>query len=403
MKINFAGYSLGSFGKNGATVHIKIWDYLLIVAACFAPMTGWRIGKAGPAEVVCLLWCIAPLRRFRIKISDTLVFFFGFVVALLLGSAMGAFVARNELDIAQMATWGYFAFVSVMIYQGLSENSSEYNEKLLTAIAVCSVLWQLFLYEYSLNVDQNFLGAPLWYGGWRRYAGGGTNPHQVALSFCGMLFVLVRRVFMRRNVILPLVIAYFSYFLMIKTDSSTGKMAIALAALFSVYMLVIHSGKNRAVIASLVTLALAALIIIYRYKIYTFIIDWIHEDKNGEHRLTLISMFGDTFKKSPLFGLGPGAHGLNGIEFHNTYIEILATTGIVGMLVFISYTKKVFSKLFRADWRLIPVAIALYAYGFAGFAMRRLIYWIILMVVLALAESISREERMSLGLMERIE
>lgn len=396
MKINFAGYYLGSLGKNSASVHIKAWDYLLIVAACFAPMTGWRLGHIGPGEAVCLLWCIGSMRNFKIKVSDTLIFFVGFICALLLGSAIGVFVAKNELLFNQMLTWLYLAFISVMIYQGLSDNSREYNEKLLIAMAFCTVLWQLFLYEYSFNVDREFFGAPLWYGGWRRYAGGATNPHQVALLFCGMLFVLVRGAFLKRNIVISLAVAYASYFLMIKTESATGKMSIILAALFLLYMFVVRSGKNRIVIAALLTIAIIAIIIIMRNKIYNFIMDWIREDKNGEDRLELFSMIGAAFKKSPFFGLGPGVHSRAGrLEFHNTYLEVLAATGILGTALFASYTKKVFMKLYIADWRLIPIAISLYAYGFAGFALRRLIYWIILAAILALAESIIRERMQS--------
>lgn len=395
MKICFAGYQLGSFGNNN-TESIKLWDYILIVAACFAPMTGWRVWRIGPAEVICSIWCLKHLFRFKIRATLPLIFFAGFIGSMLVGSVFGYYIAPSQLRTKQFYTWFYFALIAISIYRSLVENSAAYNAKLLNVIAFSITIWQLMLYYYSIYVDRSFFGAQLWYS-LGRYSGGGTNPHQVALALSCVLFVFLWRFLHRRTLILSLLFAYAALFLMLKTDSSTGKAAIVLGIIVLLYLLAINASKNKLLIASLLTIGLLLAFFFFRDKIYSSVMDWISEDKNGTGRLDIFSSFGRVFAKSPLFGLGPGIHGRDGaIEFHNTYLEVAIASGVVGFSFFASFTVIMFKRIYEADWRLIPIIVALYAYGLGGFAMRRLVYWILSMVILALADSILREREFNL-------
>ena len=53
---------------------IRRWDWLLILGIMLAPMTGLRIWKAGPAEVLCFIWTLKFLPRRYLHINDTLKF-----------------------------------------------------------------------------------------------------------------------------------------------------------------------------------------------------------------------------------------------------------------------------------------------------------------------------------------
>ena len=87
--------------------------------------------------------------------------------------------------------------------------------------------------------------------------------------------------------------------------------------------------------------------------------------------------------------LGPGVHGSDGtIEFHNTYLEILACSGAIGGVFFVLYTIRCIRKLWNADWTLIPIIVSIYAYGIAGFAMRRLAYWCVMVFVTVIAKQL---------------
>ena len=77
----------------------------------------------------------------------------------------------------------------------------KYNERLLSVFSYAATLWFLFLYIYSRVVKPTLFGVSLWFGG-VRFTGGGTNPHQVALLFCGLIFVYLRNIIKARNIFL---------------------------------------------------------------------------------------------------------------------------------------------------------------------------------------------------------
>lgn len=391
MKISFGGKTLGKAN----TIRIKPMDWLLIIGFCFAPMTGLRVWKAGPAEVICLICSLWTFANTKLLVSDILKFFVGFLAAMLIGSIIGLFVARNEFSLNGLLTWFYLAFIAVMVFQGLSKNSLEYNEKLFNSYVILATVWQIFLYIYSITVSTRFLGAPLWYSN-IRYSGGGTNPHQVAVLLCGVTFVFLRSAAHKKQVLLSLILAIASVLMMIQTASSTGVIALVFGAMSMVLFTIANIGnkRKRGIILFISVVAIVLVVLMtYRY-IYDYVYAWIQDDPNGEGRLTIFASIGNAFKKDPLFGLGPGTHALTGrIEFHNTYLEVLAATGLVGFAVFTVYSVRIFKLLWAADWTLIPPVIAVYTYGVGGFSMRRLAYWSIVVFATVIAKGILKEQQ----------
>ena len=78
---------------------------------------------------------------------------------------------------------------------------------------------------------------------------------------------------------------------------------------------------------------------------------------------------------------------MNGkIEFHNAYLEVLAATGLFGGSIFFYYSARMFKNLFKADWTLSLIAISIYTYCLAGFAMRRLVFWGMIIFISIISE-----------------
>ncbi len=392
MKVRIGNHILGS--NSGA--RLRFMDWILIIGLTLAPMTSLRIGKIGPAEALCALWSVRFVFKSRFRMTDIFRFFVGFMGCMLFGTAVGFLTARNELRISGLFTWLYLAGIAVLMYDGLSRNDSAYNEKLLNTFAAAALLWQLFLYIYSITVSKTLLGATLWYHG-VRYAGGGTNPHQVAVLLCGVFPIFIRNVIRRKAVVFNIAFAAAAVFLLLKTKSSTGVLALAVCIAFFALLRIANIGSKRKRIQMLfITLLLIILAVLFLYKtVYNYLKEWIEEDSNGIGRIYIFSSFGNTFWKDPIFGLGPGVHGINGlIEFHNTYLEILAATGLEGMAFFEIYTVRIVKSLWKADWTLVPIIASMYAYGLASFAIRRLAYWGIVVIATALAAGINREKEM---------
>ena len=377
---------------------IRRWDWLLILGIMLAPMTGLRIWKAGPAEVLCFIWTLKFLPRRYLHINDTLKFFAAFLAIMLVGALVGFVAAPQELRPTGYLVWLYLAYSALAMYRGLKRNSLEDNETMLNRIASLSVLWYLFLYVYSITVSRYFFGAPLWYANYR-YSGGGTNPHQIAILMCGALFVLLRNLIKKRRMIWNAALIAGSVFIIVKTKSATAYLAIALGLFVALYFLVgqrIASRRKRMTLLALEAIVVVVFIVLFYRMLSAKVYDWVLSDNNGIGRLEIFSTFYESFVKSPLVGLGPGVHGRDGaIEFHNTYLEILAATGIVGFSAFLVYSVRVFKKLL-SDYMLIPIMVVMYAYGLAGFAMRRLVYWGVMIAILVLGEQYYAKKQNSL-------
>ncbi len=375
--------------KTWESAHIEWMDWLLIIGLTLAPMTGLRIWKIGPAEVLCLLWGVRFLFRSRSLKSSLLLFFVSFLLAMAAGTIVGYFIARSELSIEGLPTWVYLAVTAVSVYEGLKTKSLRYLETLFFTFAEIASIWNLFLFLYSRFVSSTLLGAPLWYHD-VRFTGGGTNPHQVAVLLCGLVFIFLRSTLKKEKVIRSIVLMGVCIYLMLETASSTGILTIALGFGVTAYFFVADLFPTRKFGALFVlTVIIFLVVLVFARAFYRQFIDWVAKDRNGLGRIDIYASFGPSFARSPIFGLGPGVHGNGGtIEFHNTYLEILAATGVIGGFVFLIYSLDLFRNTLKAEWKLFPILAAIYAYGLAGFAMRRLIYWGLVVFVQVLSQKI---------------
>ena len=372
---------------------IRAWDWLLILGLTLAPMTGLRIWKIGPAELLVLVWCLRYLPRRRVPNGALMRFFLLFYGAMAIGTMMGLFLTPEETDLSDWPTWLYLMLVSLCMYQGLRNNELVYNEKLLTRFATLATLLQLLLYIMADSGVRTVFGAPLWF--YYRYSGGGTNPHQVAVMMCGLTFVFAREILNKRHLLWNLLLLIGSITVLLATQSSTGVMALAMGLFleFLVYINRMAGGRRGRVFLILLEGLVCTLLMLVLYRLlYSYAYTWISNDSNGLGRLEIFANIKTTFEKDPFFGLGPGMHSTSGgrlIEYHNTYLEILAASGMVGASAFLIFTIRLLQKITR-DTTFLPAIAAMYAYGFAGFAMRRLVYWGIVVFVLVICEQIRK-------------
>ena len=372
-------------------------DWLLIIGLCLTPMTGLRVWKIGPAEILCMLWSIFYFPKKKITANSIFKFFCVFMSAMLIGTLWGLYVSPQELSLDHWFTWIYLAFIAMGMYEGLTGNPLEYNIKLFDTFAMGAAIWYLFLFIYSRVISTSFLGAPLWYYGYR-FTGGATNPHQIAVLMCGLTFYFTRYVFKRKKPIINSAFAIICAYLELQTAASTGGAALVVSFAITVFIITGHRVSRKRKRYAIYAMEIFAILIIgiIGYKFfYQAVYGWIASDKNGLGRLNLISQIGNSFTKSPVFGLGPGVHAFdlsgNIKEYHNTYLEILAATGIVGLWAFILLTIRTVKKILLVDDLLIPILVSIYVYGLGGFAMRRLAYWGLFVFIFVIAEQMGRK------------
>lgn len=374
---------------NKERIHIKARDWLLLIGMTLAPMTSLRIWKVGPAEVICLIWGLRFMNG-RNKDSMLFRFFTGFLAAMLVGTFIGIIMTPSETEVAGLLTWLYFAIVAINLFVGLSRNTLKYNEKLLITFVRMASFVYIFLCVYGVYIAKTFFGLQLFYGN-VRYSGGATNPHQVALLLSVLITLSLRDVVRRGNIPVDVLCIAGCIFALSKTTSSTAIMATTLGALIWINSIILKKEEHQTVFYIVEVIVIGVIFALFYEKIFQLIYDWIASDSNGLGRLEIFKSYSITFGKSPIFGLGPGNHARNGVmEYHNTYLEILAATGIIGMIVFIVFTVRLVAKIMKGDIYLLPSIVACYVFGLAGFGMRRLPYWITMVFAIVIAEQMQR-------------
>ena len=385
------------FHNDASTVfEIKAWDWILIIGSVLAPMTGFRVGKIGPAELLCFIWALRYLTP-RIIFNDVTKFFGVFFVSMAIGTVICMIVAPRELVMNSWLSWIFLSFIACTLFDVIDKNDVSYNEKVFDLICHLSVGWYLFLYLYTMTTGQRtFLGAPLWY--YSRFSGGGKNPHQLATMFCGIVFWFLRQFKMRKSIVLNLACFFTSISLISATQSSTGTAAVFMGIMAFLFILTISSVRDYRLRINLMIIEIVVVFLVmllFNSILYTRIYEWVASDKNGLGRFYLWASIKQMAVKSPIFGLGPGVHAISRggyvKEFHNSYIELYAASGILGIAALIMFSAKYLKKIFFGDVFFFPIMASMYMYSVAGFAFRRLAFWVVVSFTYTIASQYMRE------------
>ena len=381
---------------------LGFWDWVLVVGITLSPMNELRVWKIGPGELLLMIWALRFLREI-VSVSTSNIlgrFWFLFLPILTAGSVFCLLFYPEESDVFGLLTYAYFAFISVGIYAGVRKMSAAHIRKLLMVIGIVVPCWFMFLYLYSRR-HLTFLGASLWYRR-VRYSGGANNPHQIAVTISSVVFINIIQIFDRKvplqGKVLPLVCTVFCFIMAKATKSSTLVVAVVIALGLFIYYLTVRSlqTKRQRWVAFSVILIIAALAVgVFRDYLFNMVYEWIADDPNGLERIDIFSSITVSLRKNFLFGLGPGNHAMDGtMEYHNSYLEILAMSGVMGLGVFGFYTFKFFKSLL-ADPAYVFAIAPVYFYGLAGFSMRRMIFWVMSAILVAYAERLIQEKEES--------
>lgn len=379
---------------------IMAWDWLLIIGLTLSPMNEFRIWKIGPGEFLILLWCLRYFPRYFKSGLDQMItrFWMLFLPVICLGTCYCVMFYPDEASPGDLLTFVFFAIVSIGIVNGLQDRTPEQIRRILYAAGIAVGLWNMFLYLYSMNVSKTFFGARIWYYH-VRYSGGANNPHHVATLLGAALFINIIHFTDRKSSFYSRAAALAAgglcVFISMKTKSSTLIASLALSFLLFVYFLLakrIQNKKQLWIAASVLIIIASIGIGIYLEQILESALQWVESDVNGLERFEIFLSIGGTLKKSWIIGLGPGIHGMDGkIEYHNSYLEVLAMGGVIGLALVVLFSVRLY-KAVRRDSVMLFCLIPIYLYGMGGFSMRRLSFWIIAAMVAAYGMNLSARE-----------
>lgn len=371
---------------------MRKFDTLFLAAVVLSPMTGWRVDRVGPAEVLILLWCLLSIISIRGHLGGdrTGLFWGAFGLLLLISTVHGLAVTPAESALSDVIIWGFFAFVSVTSVAVLRRRNLFEIDRLLSWIGTASAIWFGVLYLYGLGVSHTLLGAPLWY--YRvRFTGGADNPHQLSVLMAAAAFICLRsavRAPALTRKCFHLTTMAIALFLGFATASSTLILAVAVAGAFAAIHYAVSLPRAASMRATALALVFVGIVVgaSTQWKSLVELFNaFLDSDDNGWGRFEIWRSFDRIAESTTLIGLGPGTHAKGGVlEFHNMYLDIAAMTGLFGLAAFVIYSVWLLRTL-TIDWSLITIAVPLYVYGISGFAARRLSFWLLLAILLALA------------------
>jgi O-antigen ligase len=338
----------------------RLLRFCLFSAILFSTATQLRFGPIGVGEVFGFLAIALTLsvNLHRIEENAKVVLMCFFVLWLsvccgaLLSTALGGsqLLARDLIALiyAQLIAWCVLAAVA-------------HDGRVLRV-----VLWALILFPLAqalsvvLGVFTGFLD--VWYGGddgeagipfLNRFMGWSINPNQLgialsALPFWILYFFKSSPGVMSRLVALISLIISFGVAALVQ--SNTVFFAWVMGASFA--LLVVY---RKYFLAQPVIVAFSILAFFFTA---TFFIDDLgallskgeFDDYNGRSPLWTSALL--AFSKSPIFGLGPGAHadegdGRGGFEAHSLALDLATQGGLVAVLVLLFVAAKSFRVAFN--------------------------------------------------------
>ena len=379
---------------------IEPWDWVLIIGVTLSPMNYLRIWKVGPGELLCLLWGVKYLRNILFQSVNSYLtrFWLLFLLVISIGTAYGKIFYPKETIVSGLLTWLYFFLMSEGVYVGMREKRPDQIRQILYWMSVVVSCWYMFLYVYSLTINRFFFGIRLWFAG-VRFSGGGNNPHLMATLIAVVMFFNVYELFEPGTPLWKRILSasciVFCFIISKATKSSTLLVAIiitVLAFLFYKIMKMFTVKRDKWIAFSIIVIISTLFLGLFWGKLVDGITEWINEDANGAGRLQIFKSISITLKKNWLVGLGPGIHGLDGyIEYHNSYLEVLAMGGIIGFGIFAMFTYRLFQSLSVQPGMMFAL-IPIYAYSLAGFSMRRLCFWVVAATLIAYCEILQNEK-----------
>lgn len=376
---------------------ISPFDWLLILGLVLAPMTELRIWKVGPSELLCALWSTKYIRGFLAGGLNHYLRRFWLLFYLTITAGMLyclIFYPTESSGLDGLFTWFFMMYISLGIYAGLKQHSLGSILNILEKACMLATVWYLFLFVYSRTVNPFFFGARLWYAK-VRFTGGGANPHQMAVLALGLFFVtfyfLARVKLTRRRKILYFAMMAAQFYILRLTKSTTALMGLVTALFVGIILVSImhRRGVRDRQTTAILLISFSVLLVFATFlQLVDRFMAWVALDPNGLHRFQLFADIIDPIKKNILFGLGDGTHANFGrSEFHNSYLEIIGMSGLIGVIIFIAFTFRMIKNLWH-DKFLLLLPLAYYIYGLSGFGLRRLPYWVLTVFMIAVSEKI---------------
>lgn len=371
--------------------------FILIIGLILTRITQIRILPGfGIGEILIICWIINNLliykknNDYNLTLDVFTKFLFSFAACLTVGFGISWIRGINIspiFDILAFSLIIVFVIFLTKYYQRQSLTS------ILTIIELNFIIGSIFfgsIYIISLFMPSIF-SINLWYGG-TRFSAGANNPHQLVYYvlpqiFMGVFLIIKNNTRKYKNYVF-IVLTIINIIIGFETESDTLKVSWLAGILMCILISILYKLNNKIfkIIMVLFIMAVATLSIsIFRDKISTEIYTFFMEKDMGGSRITLWKTGIVAWMDSLLVGLGPGPHsGFNGphnlFECHNTYIEVLTASGIIGFCLYLNLICKSI-KVSLKNPIFIGILFSYLVYQIAGYSLRHIPFWFYIITI----------------------
>lgn len=362
---------------------------LLCCTFVFSIATELRLlGAIGVAEIVAMFYIFLRLIFISRNGCHTnkyfLMFFYVFFLAIFLGALFSIFNVR-EVYIRDIFAYMYCFVITTLVFQHVGFDKV-YAISFLKYFLIVSLLY-LFLVDVVAYFYSGFM-----YEGFR-LAGFSSNPNQLALLVLvtfNISFIFCKKMMIPR--LWRVIIYTFLLYVSLRTVSEALLVAIFLGFVsyfsirFSIYSFT-RTGRLYVLISVMLMINLA-LSYVASFVSYSpgELYEAININNQGDDRFTLWFNGLSSLSDSPLFGNGPGAHSgfggpFEGVEAHNTFIDMLTQVGLVGFTSFIFLSIYVFLKGGRRAIAYSSFVLAsVFSFAQFHFILRQPLFWFALVL-----------------------
>ncbi|MFA7090242.1 MAG: O-antigen ligase family protein [Arcobacteraceae bacterium] len=292
----------------------------------------------------------------------------------------------------RMIVHDYLAYFFILMVIIILQLQNDYKENDYTMQK--TIIFIVIFFSLVFIIPQSFFetfGLMKYYGGeGARFTALSKNPNQLSLLYSPILFLTIYYFKDKRRILFVLLILELVVITQIKGQALYLSIISGVISLF-IYYLCIEIQKRRKLkffllfnfIIILCFLIIVALEYSFIYKIVFDIFVSIVDDSRtlALHRITLLINGFSNFMLSPIIGLGGGPHSYLEIvnhtsEAHNTLIDILTQTGIIGFFMYIILFYYIGKHLInQKKIFLFSALIALFVFSLFHFVLRQPIFW----------------------------
>lgn len=223
-----------------------------------------------------------------------------------------------------------------------------------------------------------------------------VDPNYLCIPLVCAAALLLDGILKNKRMILNIILFAIVGFAIVMTSSRGGLMGLILAS--AVIIISFFRGKNMTkgkkiiIIAFVIVLCILALGYISRY--YSSEWDRMLDFTDDNGRSDLWKQAIDQWKQAPVFGVGIGTYTLQtSMAVHNTYLEILTASGVIGFILFCTFLWMIIKRAWRIpDKKYLAILLGTLVQIIFLSALDNRMFWGLLCWVMIADNSISRGE-----------